>query len=189
MAAKLDHGVIGNGRVLALVAPDSGIEWLCLPRFDSPSVFGALLDPERGGVFRFLAGRERLTGRPGYVPNTNVLRTEFEAGDARWEVIDFAPRAMHAGGVIHCPHELVRIVRPLAGTPRITVEFDPRPDYGRVQCRTIATAQGVEVLDHSAPLHLYSNVPGDQIFGRLEIAVRHPLYFMLAYGHRSSPPS
>jgi GH15 family glucan-1,4-alpha-glucosidase len=189
MAAKLDHGVIGNGRVLALVAPDSGIEWLCLPRFDSPSLFGALLDPERGGVFRFLVGRERLTGRAGYMPNTNVLRTEFEAGDARWEVIDFAPREMRAGGHIHCPHELVRIVRPLAGTPRLTIEFDPRPDYGRSPGRTIATANGVEVLGHDAPLHLYTNVPGDQICGRIEVAVRHPLYFMLAYGNRPSPPT
>jgi GH15 family glucan-1,4-alpha-glucosidase len=189
MPARLDHGVIGNGRVLALVAPDSGIEWLCLPRFDSPSVFGALLDHERGGVFRFLVGRERITGRAGYVANTNVLRTEFEAGDARWEVLDFAPRVMQAGGLMHCPHELVRIVRPIAGTPRITIEFDPRPDYGRSAARTIATTHGVEVLDHSAPLHLFSNVPGDQICSKLEVALRHPLYFMLAYGQRPSPPT
>src|SRR5436309_6976472 len=113
MTARLDHGVIGNGRVLALVAPDSAIEWLCLPRFDSPSLFGALLDQERGGVFRFRCGRERITGRAGYVPNTNVLRTEFDTGDARWEVIDFAPRVSLGGGRIDAPHELVRLVRPL----------------------------------------------------------------------------
>src|SRR5439155_24245319 len=53
----------------------------------------------------------------------------------------------------------------------------------------IATAHGVEVLDAGAPLHLYSNVPGDQICGRIEIAVRSPLYFVLAYGHRITPPT
>ena len=188
VSSRLDHGVIGNGRVLALVAPDSGIEWLCLPRFDSPSVFGALLDEHHGGVFRIRAGRERIVGRPSYVPNTNVLRTEFETGDARWEVIDFAPRVPLGGGRIDAPHELVRVVRPLAGTPRVTIEFDPRPDYARAKGQLIATAHGVEVLDAGAPMHLYSNVPGDQICKRLEIAVRHPLYFMLAYGTRSTPP-
>src|SRR5690348_15434362 len=107
MTARLDHGVIGNGRVLALVAPDSGIEWLCLPRFDSPSLFGALVDAERGGVFRFLArDGSRLVGRSGYVANTNVLRTEFSDGESRWEVIDFAPRLAVGGGRIDAPHEL-----------------------------------------------------------------------------------
>ena len=52
----LDHGAVGNGRLIALVSPTSAIEWLCLPRFDSPSVFARLLDRERGGTFRILSG-------------------------------------------------------------------------------------------------------------------------------------
>ena len=51
----LDHGAIGNGRVLALVSPTATIEWMCLPRFDSPSVFARLLDQRSGGCFRLLA--------------------------------------------------------------------------------------------------------------------------------------
>ncbi len=186
--STLDHGVIGNGRVLALVAPDSGIEWLCLPRFDSPSVFGALLDAEHGGAFRILAGGRRIAGRSAYVANTNVLRTEFSDGDARWEVIDFAPRLALGSGRVDAPHELVRLVRPLAGTPRLTIEFAPRPDYGRSKGHTIATGHGVEVVDAGAPLHLYSNVPGDHICGRIEVPLRGPLYFVLTYGNRASPP-
>ena len=185
---RLDHGVIGNGRVLALVAPDTSVDWLCLPRFDSPSVFASLLDPERGGVFRFLLGRERVTGKSGYLPNTNVLRTELAVGDARLEVIDFAPRLSIGGGRWDIPHELVRIVRPIAGVPRITIDFSPKPDYARSPGRVIATTAGVEVLDVGAPLHLYSNVPGDQIVGRIEVPVRHPLYFMLSYGNRRDAP-
>src|SRR6476646_7508264 len=93
--ARLDHGAIGNGRLIALVAPTTAVEWLCLPRFDSPSVYAALLDPERGGRFQFLAGREAVRGRSSSLSNTNVLRTEIDAGDARWEVLDFAPRIPH----------------------------------------------------------------------------------------------
>ena len=73
----LHHGAIGNGRVLALVGPDTSIDWLCLPRFDSPSVFARLLDQERGGTWAFKPVEDwRATA--GYVRNTNVLRTEIE---------------------------------------------------------------------------------------------------------------
>lgn len=187
--ARLDHGAIGNGRLIALVAPTTAIEWLCLPRFDSPSVFAALLDRERGGRFQLLAGSEPVRGRASYLPNTNVLRTEIDTGDARWEVIDFAPRIPQGGGRFEAPLDLVRVVRPLGGTPRVTIDFSPRPDYGRERGRLLATQHGVEVLDAGAPMHLYSNVPGDHICGKAEIAMRHPLYFMLTYGHRPSPPT
>src|SRR5262249_21732533 len=72
---RLDHGVIGNGRVLALVSPTSAIEWLCLPRFDSPSIFASILDREHGGTFRILSRGREVAGRMAYVTNTNVLRT------------------------------------------------------------------------------------------------------------------
>src|ERR1700760_3350050 len=80
--ARLDHGAIGNGRLIALVAPTTAIEWLCLPRFDSPSVFAALLDRERGGRFQFL-GRNGapVRGSASYLANTNVLRTEIVEGE------------------------------------------------------------------------------------------------------------
>jgi GH15 family glucan-1,4-alpha-glucosidase len=186
---RLDHGAVGNGRLIALVAPTSAIEWLCLPRFDSPSVFASLLDRERGGTFQILGRGQTLHGHSRYLQNTNVLSTEFAFGEHRWEVIDFAPRIPQAGGRFETPLELIRLVRPLAGTPRVTIEFSPRPDYGRERGHLLATQHGVEVLDAGAPMHLYSNVPGDQICGRIEIAVRRPLYFMLTYGHRLSPPT
>ncbi len=187
--ARLDHGAIGNGRLLALVAPTTSVEWLCLPRFDSPSVFAALLDRARGGQFQFLVGGEPVRGRASYLPNTNVLRTEVDTGDARFEVIDFAPRIPQGGGRFETPLDLVRVIRPLAGTPRVTIDFSPRPDYGRATGRLLATQHGVEVLDAGAPMHLYSNVPGDHICGKAEIAIRRPAYFMLTYGHRPSPPT
>jgi GH15 family glucan-1,4-alpha-glucosidase len=184
---RLDHGAIGNGRAIALVAPDSAIEWLCLPRFDSPSLFAALLDPERGGTFRFIARDRAVSGSARYMTNTNVLRTEFVDGDARWEVIDFLPRIGRGTGRYDCPLELCRIVRPLAGTPRLRVDFQPRPDYANASGRLLVTQYGVDVLDAAAPIHLFANVPGDFIAQRTEFSVREPLYFMLVYGDRAPP--
>ena len=89
----LHHGAIGNGRVLALVGPDTSIDWLCLPRFDSPSVFARLLDQERGGTWAFKPV-EDWRAVAGYVRNTNVLRTEVETADGVLEMYDFAPRLM-----------------------------------------------------------------------------------------------
>jgi GH15 family glucan-1,4-alpha-glucosidase len=102
---SLDHGAIGNGRVIALVSPDSAIDWLCLPRFDSPSVFARLIDREHGGTWAFRHAGALVRGRVEYVRNTNVLRSTFEAGDFAWEVIDFAPR-VPAGLSVHAPIEV-----------------------------------------------------------------------------------
>ena len=186
---RLDHGAIGNGRAIALVAPDTSIEWLCLPRFDSPSIFGALLDPERGGHLRVLVGDRPAVGKMRYLANTNVLRTEVQDGDACFEVIDFMPRVALGGGRVETPLEVCRVIRPLAGTPRIRIDFTPRPNYARNVGRLLVTPHGVEVLDAEAPLHLYANVPGDLIVQRAELALREPIYLMLAYGPRSGPPT
>lgn len=184
---KLHHGAIGNGRVIALVSPTSAIEWLCLPRFDSPSIFGRLLDAERGGCFRFLTnGRER-EGRMEYLPNTNVLQTVFTSGGDAWELTDFAPRVPHGAGVV-APLEIVRVLRPLAGAPRVTVDFDPLPDYGRVKPTLAEGHEAIEIEGGPRQLRLFSNLPLSFITNRHEITLRKPLYFVLTCGARDAKP-
>jgi GH15 family glucan-1,4-alpha-glucosidase len=185
---KLRHGVIGNGRVLALIAPTSAIDWLCMPRFDSPSLFGRLLDEDRGGTFRFLSKGREIVGKARYVENTNVLVTRFDDGDAAWEVVDFAPRLLRAGGTVEVPLELIRVIRPVRGLPRITVDFSPRPDYARAAGDLVPTACGLEVRGAAAPVHLFSNLARDYIIGRQEITLRKPLFFSLCWGSREEAP-
>lgn len=184
---RLDHGAIGNGRVLALIAPTSAIEWLCLPRFDSPSVFARLLDKENGGTFRFLTEQGELTGTQSYIRNTNVLVTRFDTGDHQWEIVDFAPRLPQAISV-SVPIELVRIVRPLRGQPRLRVDFDPRPDYGRVRPSLVETTSGIEVMGGPSPLHLLSNVPVPYLLAGREWALNAPMWFVLRYGRSGDVP-
>ena len=183
---RLDHGVIGNGRVLALVSPTTAIDWLCLPRFDSPSVFASILDREHGGRWRILARDREVTGRTSYLTNTNVLRTEVVDGDAAFEVIDFAPR-IRRGPDVDVPLELVRLVRPLRGEPRITIDFAPRPDYGRGSGKLIPCEGGVEVEGAAGPIQMFTDIPRDYL-GK-EYALRRPHHFVLHYGRRAGAPT
>src|SRR5689334_1904534 len=183
----LNHGAIGNGRVLALVSPTSAVEWLCLPRFDSASLFGRLLDAERGGCFRFLSGGREIAGQMEYIANTNVLRTVFTDGDSAWEVIDFAPRVLDGAGVI-APIELIRLVRPIKGSPRLTVDFDPRPDYARATPVISEGHDALEIEGGPRNLRLFSNLPLSFITNRHELTLRRPLFFVLSCGSRRTAP-
>src|SRR6478672_2502291 len=86
-----DYALIGNLHTAALVGVNGSIDWLCLPRFDSPSVFAAILDCRKGGYFRLAAVSENLSIRQLYVPDTNVLVTRFQAPDGVGEVLDCMP--------------------------------------------------------------------------------------------------
>jgi GH15 family glucan-1,4-alpha-glucosidase len=176
----LHHGAIGNGRIIALVGPDTSIDWLCLPRFDSPSVFARLLDQERGGSWAFKPVEEwRATA--GYVRNTNVMRSEIETGDGRFELYDFAPRIMQ-GMRVDAPIEMCRLLLPLSGTPRVHVLFDPKPDYARANFEIVAAGQGVEVVGGPTRLYLSSNVPAPYLLDGSPIRIDRPVFFSLSAG-------
>ena len=183
----LDHGLIGNGSVLALVSPrGAAMEWLCMPRFDAPSVFGRLLDRERGGVFRILAPgvdaeEGELRGDMAYLSNTNVLRTRFLGQDGSWEVLDFAPR-LPKGWSVDAPIQVVRVLRPLHGLNRLRVDFDPQLDYGRGDTRLIPRTDAIEVRGAGAPLLLQTNLPVSYVLGKRDFVLDGPVYFSLTYG-------
>ena len=177
----LGHGAIGNGSLLALVGPDTGIDWLCLPRFDGPSVFARLLDEARGGTFRFDAGPD-ATMTMAYVANTNIVRTVIESAAGACEVVDFAPR-IPAGLGVNAPLEVHRLLRPLYGEPpRLRVIFDPRPDYARAAVVLAPTAEGLEVRGGPQPLFLHSNLSATTIAKGRPFRVDRAYYFALGAG-------
>lgn len=179
---KLDHGVIGNGRVLALVAPSSSIDWLCMPRFDSPSVFARLLDEEKGGSFRIELVEDGTQASQSYVKNTNVLRTQLANDNDAVEIMDFAPRTPK-DWIVEAPISITRLVRPIRGAPRIRVVFDPQLDYARGKTELLPTVRGLEVRgEDGSMLHLETNAPIDYLLGRRDFVVTSPIYFTLTYG-------
>lgn len=133
-------GVIGDLHTVALVAVDGTIDWCCLPQFDSPSVFAALLDENKGGFFK-LAPEQAGTNRQMYMPETNVLLTRFLRPEGVGEVIDFMPvqndRERSSDSVMH---EIVRIARAVRGDVCFRLECFPAFNYAR----TPHTAQAID---------------------------------------------
>jgi len=128
--AIADHGLIGDLQTAALVTTDGSIDWFCCPRFDSPSVFGALLDDERGGHFRVRPVGEEYTSQQMYHPDTAILITRFMTASGVCEVHDFMPVS---GSEVTGNHRLVRMLRCVRG--RVSMEFDvfPQFDFGRAR--------------------------------------------------------
>jgi GH15 family glucan-1,4-alpha-glucosidase len=134
------HGVIGDGFTCALVGVDGSVDWLCLPRFDSPSAFAAILDPERGGSFRISPTSRPFTSLQAYDSDTNVLQTLFRRpGEGSAVMTDFMPWSNDPRSSIH---EIHRLVEAREGALPMEVVFDPRLDYGRGETRVVATEHG-----------------------------------------------
>lgn len=152
-----DYGVIGDMHSAAMVSRDGSIDWLCFPRFDSPSVFAAILDDKRGGCFAIRpAGEHRFS--QAYLPDTNVLLTSFQTDAGRATVIDFMPVA---ADIAVSEHEVIRIVRCESGQMVLDCLFQPRLDYGRGRTRLTPASRGVVARNGEACLSLASPVPFD----------------------------
>ncbi|MGH2831404.1 MAG: glycoside hydrolase family 15 protein [Solirubrobacteraceae bacterium] len=131
-AAIADYGLIGDCHSAALVSSAGSIDWCCLPRFDSGSCFGRLLDRKRGGFCAVsLQGAGETSGLSSYLPDTLILQTILESPEATVRVIDFF--AMREHGAQDPRRELIRILECERGSARAQIEVAPRFDYGEVR--------------------------------------------------------
>jgi len=158
-----DHAMIGNMHSIALVAIDGTIDWMCLPRFDSPSVFARLLDDEKGGHFRISPADNDVTCKQFYWPDTNVLVTRFLAEHGAAELIDFMPVSdAPAMGDKHRHHPLIRRVTAVRGRIELRMECRPAFNFARdahtldcVEGGAVFTSRGLTLgLDTDVPLRI-----------------------------------
>jgi GH15 family glucan-1,4-alpha-glucosidase len=145
-----NYGIIGNMRTAALVGMNGSIDWFCVPSFDSPSVFAAILDDQKGGRFEIAPQEEGIRAKQFYWPETNVLVTRFLSPDGVGELEDFMP----VGLLRESPwqDQLIRRVKVTRGALTFRMRCRPAFDYARVPHRVSIEAHGA--IFESAVLNL-----------------------------------
>jgi GH15 family glucan-1,4-alpha-glucosidase len=132
-----DYGLIGDQQAAALVGRNGSVDWLCVPRYDSPSCFTALLGDERYGRWLLCPAGEVVESSRRYRPGTLVLETDFETRGGAVRVIDFMPRRGQG------PPRLMRVVEGLRGRVPMRMELTLRPDYGSIRPWVEVASDGV----------------------------------------------
>jgi GH15 family glucan-1,4-alpha-glucosidase len=151
------YGIIGNMRTAALVGMNGSIDWFCVPFFDSPSVFAAILDDQKGGRFEIAPQGEGIRAKQFYWPETNVLVTRFLSPDGVGELIDFMPVGLPRESPWQ--DQLIRRVRVTRGTLAFRMKCRPAFDYARAQHRASIGPHGAIFESAVLTLALASAIP------------------------------
>jgi GH15 family glucan-1,4-alpha-glucosidase len=152
-----EHGIIGDLHTVALVGSDGTIDWYCCPSFDSPSVFGAILDREKGGFYRIAPATEDWSSKQLYFPDTNVLITRFFTPDGVGELQGFMP--IGRTGEERHRHRLIRRVLCVRGDIRFRADLQPRFNYARDRHEIEQHEHGVVFRSPSLCLALQATTP------------------------------
>src|SRR5882672_3236024 len=182
-----DYAIVGDGRSAALISRGGSLDWLCWPRFDSPSVFAAILDEDRGGRFT-IAPRRPFRSERAYLCDTNVLRTRFFALGGELTLTDFMPvyTSVDARSHPHGGHELVRIARCERGEVELQIVFDPRPEFALLKPEIGTLGKLGLRLDtgRGRLLTLLTDAPlGPEGEARIRIRSGEELHFSLGYAN------
>ncbi|MBU0630614.1 MAG: glycoside hydrolase family 15 protein [Candidatus Margulisbacteria bacterium] len=178
-----NFGLIGNCASAALVSPDSSIEWLCLPFFDSPSVFARLLDKDKGGHFK-ISGVGTTKIEQKYVPGTPILKTIVATKDGSFEINDYMPRYFVGADKVYSPSEVQRNIMVLSGKPKIRVELKAMPNYASTDAEYTVNRDHIKIASVKGDYNsffLYSNLNLNKIIAGELIELEHFSYFLFSY--------
>jgi GH15 family glucan-1,4-alpha-glucosidase len=152
-----NYGVIGNMRTAALVGMNGSIDWYCFPAFDSPSVFGGILDDKKGGSFCIAPATEHTAKKQFYWPDTNVLVTRFFSPDGVGQITDFMPVGVRKGDRGY--EWLIRRVSVARGSMRFRAVCHPAFDYARASHELERAEGGVRFRSQALTLELSTEAP------------------------------
>jgi len=176
-----NYGVIGDTQTVALVGMNGSIDWFCFPRFDSPSVFAAILDDQKGGYFKIAPGTDVTNRKQLYWPETNVLITRFLSPDGVAETTDYMP----IGSEMTAPgsRQVARRVEMSRGSMAFRLECYPAFNYARDAHETRVSGEGAAFHAPGLSLGLASSVPlkqdGNGVFAEFTLQERETAVFLL----------
>ena len=183
---NLHYGIIGNCQSSALVSKTGSIDWCCLPKFDSASVFARLLDEEIGGHFGFIVDESyKISQR--YIEDTAILVTRFSNGLDAFEVHDFMPRYYMAEKKYHKPPEVIRSIKHCKGKPSFKVDYQPKLEYAKgittsyLKHDFIVSINDEETYD---TLFLYSSLDHESIVKGKELVITEDQFLWFGYNEK-----
>lgn len=186
---SLNYGVIGNCKTAALISEKGSMDWLCIPDFDSPSVFSKILDEEKGGCFSIHVSSNYSIFQK-YIKHTNILCTQFIADEGSFEVLDFMPRYRTFDNDHYYPSEVYRYIRLLKGKPRLSIEYNPIMNYAQEPVRHGVYSNFLKtysVKDSSNNLYLYSSIDYNIILNQEEIVLEKEEFLLLSHNQKLLP--
>lgn len=179
---SLDYGIVGNCRSAALISQNGSVEWMCLPHFNSSSVFAKIIDTNKGGSFEIQVNEEYSIAQE-YIYETNILSTIFSDGENSFEIIDFMPRYKDNNGLYN-PPDLIRYVKLISGIPKFKILYNPQLEYAQY---TTKHADEIEFIkSYTADgvydsLYLYTSFNKTDILQGAEIELYEDGFFLTSY--------
>lgn len=186
---NLDYGIVGNCRSSALISKDGSVDWLCLPHFNSSSVYAKILDGKKGGSLHIVVD-EQYSVHQYYLKNTNVLITSFRNGHDWFEVLDFMPRYRTSDQVLYNPPDLIRYFRYKSGKPSFKIIHDPKLEYGLHVTYTKKENGYIKSNTRKGPydsLYFYSDFDYDKILGAETITMEEDHFILISYHQKILP--
>ena len=188
-----DYAIVGNMTTAALVARDGSIDWCCLPRFSSPSIFAAVLDDEKGGQFQ-IRPQGPFDTMQQYLPDTNILQTTFTTPEGTVALLDFMPCYKDSAGGLALPHQIHRLLSSDKGAVDMEVVFRPKLDYAMGDTTLEISTHGVTARDKDTVVTLSSGRPfvlrGDTAVSHFTLKEGEQSTFILSQGSlRPLPPA
>jgi GH15 family glucan-1,4-alpha-glucosidase len=187
--ANLDYSLIGNCTSAALISADCSIDWLCLPFFDSSSLFARLLDREKGGYFK-IGAEDVVNVDQSYIYHTAIVKTVFHTQHGVFEVRDYMPRFHTQQDLAYCPSEIQRDIHLISGSPRLRIELQPRPNYGYSDPHFQQEKSYIKITSHRGEynsFYLYTDLDPQKVISGEPIILTGSAYLLLSYHEKLDP--